>query len=101
MKNGLRIVSIPGGYYPYVLVGWLRRLQGDDWEISGARVIRRFGARQSLAGLASKGPARDTQLLEASAQPEDLHRLLINRSIRCDEAAWAKECPRPEGWEGE
>ena len=98
LKNGLRIVSIPGGYYPYVLVGWLRRVAGDDWEMVSARVISRFGANQQLAVLAEKGPAKDTKLLEASTQPEDFHRLLINRSIRCNPESWAAACPRPLAW---
>ncbi len=98
MRPGLKIVSLPGGYYPYVLVGWLRRVGGDEWEIVGARVVRRFGQNQALAGLAEKGPAKDTELLVASKKPESLHRLLIGRSIPCEPDKWAKECPKPKDW---
>ncbi len=99
MRPGLKIISTPSGYYPYVLVGWLRRVEGDEWEVVGARVIKRFGQSQALASLATKGPATDTQLLDAATEPEPIHRLQITRAIACDAKSWAKEVPRPKGWE--
>lgn len=92
-----------GGYYPYVLVGWVRRVAGDEYDVVGARCVRRFGESQALAGLAARGPLRErekqpTDLLEPAALPERIHRLLVRRCLPCDEKAWAKDCPRPEGW---
>ena len=100
MRNGLKIFSLPGGYYPFVLVGWLRRVEGDEYEVLSGRVIRRFGQSQALSSLAQKGPAKDTELLAASPT-ETVHRLLIGRCIPCEPSAWAKECPKPEGWRDE
>jgi hypothetical protein len=102
MKQGLTIITIPSGYDPYVIVGWLRRAEGhdaleDEWEIIGGRVIRRFGRRQSLSAIARTGPADDTQLLDPSAV-EWVHRLCIARAIPCDAEAWALHVPRPDGW---
>ena len=99
MRNGLKIVVLPGNYYaPYVLVGWLHCVGGDEFEMIGARCIRRFGTNQALAALAANGPARDTQLLEAAKRPEELHRLDIRRGIPCDPKAWEKHCPKPADW---
>jgi len=100
MRNGLKIFSLPGGYYPFVLVGWLRRVEGDEYEVLGGRVIRRFGQSQALSSLAQKGPAKDTELLAASPT-ETVHRLLIGRCIPCEPSAWAKECPKPKEWRDE
>jgi len=97
MKNGLKIFSVPGGYYPFVLVGWLRRVEGDEYEVLGGRVVRRFGQSQALSSLAQKGPAKDTELLAASPT-ETVHRLLIGRCIPCEPSEWVKECPKPKGW---
>jgi hypothetical protein len=96
MTEGLRICVVPGAAYVYVLVGWLKHDRGDEWLLYGARVIRRFGAKQALASLAKRGPAGDTELLEAADEPEPFHRLLIRRCIACNEAAWIKHCPRPK-----
>jgi hypothetical protein len=98
LHNGLKIISVPSGYNPYVIVGWLRRVDGDWWEMIGARVIRRFGTNIAMTTLAEKGPATDTQLLEASAQPEDYHRFGISRALRCNEEMWLKHCPKPKDW---
>lgn len=98
MKNGLKIISTPSGAYCYVRVGWLRRVDGDEFEIIGARVIRRFGTNAALSDIAETGPIKTTELLVASKYPEEVHRLQIERSITCNEQAWASECPKPEGW---
>ena len=55
MTPGLRILSLGGGRYPYVVVGWFRCRQGDEWEGHGVRVIRRFGQEMALAQLACRG----------------------------------------------
>lgn len=92
--DGLYIVSVPSGYDPYVQVGWLRHLGGDEWELVGGRVIRSFGSSHDLALIATNGPESDTKLLSASpSQP--VHRLHMHRLEPCSVEAWAKVCPRP------
>ena len=96
MTDGLKIMSIGGSTYPYILVGWVEHTRGDEYIVRGARCIRRLGRGQSLAGLAAHGPYAGegpTQLLAAAT--EELHRLLIRRAIPASEEAWAVECPRP------
>lgn len=98
MVNGLAIVTTPGGSYPYVRVGWLQHREGDWWVLQGCRVIKRFGQNNAtLAGLAQTGPVRGTELLAASPV-EHVHALHCIRVIPAVESAWAKDCPRPEGW---
>jgi hypothetical protein len=95
MRNGLAIVTTPGGSYPYVRVGWLQHRDGDWWELRGCRVIKRFGqGNATLAGLAQTGPVRGTELLTASPV-EHVHALHCIRVIPADPTAWAKDCPEP------
>jgi hypothetical protein len=101
MTDGLKIIRVPGGRYgyPVTLVGWMRRVAGDEWEIVGARVMIRTGAPRAsgLARAASHGPEQHYTLSESADGPEELHRLLIKRVWPCIREAWERECPRP-GW---
>ena len=100
MHKGLFIVSLPsGGTWPYTEIGYLRRLEGDEWEMHGARIIKRYGKNQALADLAANGPASDTILLPASRKPLPVHRLHMGRPEVCDEKAWAAHVPKPQGWD--
>lgn len=95
MRNGLAIVTTPGGSYPYVRVGWLQHREGDWWELRGCRVIKRFGqGNATLAGLAQTGPVRGTELLAASPV-EHVHALHCIRVIPANPKAWAEHCPEP------
>ncbi len=105
MKDGLKIVQVAGAYYGYSVtrVGWLRRVSGDEYELLNARTIARTGS-YSLDGinkLASDGPRDKYRLSEGDKGPEEVHRLLIRRSVPASVDAWAKDCPRPKGWQGE
>jgi uncharacterized protein (TIGR02996 family) len=94
VDDGLYIICSPGGYYPYVRIGWCRRVDGFI-EMLNCRVIRRFGTGAQLAKLAKEGPVSTTQLLEAS----DVEWVSIpsaSRIIRCDAKAWKTECPKPK-----
>jgi len=97
VRDGLHILSMPGGYNPYVLIGWVER-QDFILRVRGARVIRRFGQSGQLAKLATGGPIKGsnpTQLLDASAE-EFVALAVVSRAIPCDPKKWAKECPKPE-----
>jgi hypothetical protein len=99
MRSGLKVIVTPGNYWALTQIGWLRRVDGDEYELVGARSLRRIGEQVPLATLAAKGPGKTIQVQPASEQPEELHRLTIRRCIPANEAAWAKECPRPKDWE--
>lgn len=102
IANGLYVICSPGGYSPYVRIGWLRFIEDDEYEIVGARVIARFGRNAELSVLARKGPQvgtqADTQLLTASEVPVPIHRLHMIRLEPAVEDAWKLACPRPRDW---
>lgn len=98
MREGLKIVVTPGNYWALTQIGWLRRVDGDEFELVGARVLRRVGDRVPLATLAAKGPGKTIHVEEAAQTPEELHRLTIRRCIPADVEAWAKHCPKPKNW---
>lgn len=99
MREGLKIVVTPGNYWALTQVGWLRRVDGDEYELVGARTLRRVGDMVPLAELAASGPGKTIKLMPAAVEPEELHRLLIRRCIPASEDAWAKHCPKPAGWD--
>lgn len=100
MHNGLKIIQLPG-YYGYAItkVGWLRRIAGDEWELCpGARTVLRTSGTRGIDRLATDGPQQDHSLKEPSRTTEEIHRLLIRRSVQADPAAWAEYCPPPADW---
>jgi hypothetical protein len=101
MRAGLKIVVTPGNYWCLSQIGWLRRVEGDEWELVGARTLRRIGEQVPLAEIAAKGPGKTIKLMPVAEQPEEIHRLLIRRSIPANEAAWAEHCPKPDDWKDE
>jgi len=100
MRNGLKIIQVPGRYAGWAVtrVGWLRRISGDEWEMIGARTIIRTGSPRPLDSLAADGPRKDHRLTDPAVAPEEIHRLVIRRSLPASVEAWAKHCPRPQNW---
>lgn len=98
MREGLNVVISRGTSYNWVRIAWCRR-NGDDWDLYNARVIKYQGAKSSWASLAVGGPASDTKLLDTA--DESVWHPHILRPIKANEKKWAKECPKPEGWEVE
>ena len=93
MFETLAILCLPGGYYPYVLVGWCKCKGGFEWEIQNARIIRRFGNNAQLSQLAKNGPQSDTHLLDPIN--EFVFRPNVRRFIPCNIEAWETHCPKP------
>lgn len=105
MKDGLKVIQVPGRFgYSVTLVGWVRRVNGDELELLNAVTVARTGTYRldGIQRLASEGPGkRGYEVTKPAKQPEELHRLLIRRSLTANEAAWQEHCPRPKGWLGE
>lgn len=92
--NGFYILTVAGGYAPYVLVGWVER-HDDMTRLRNSRVIRKFGSRAQLSVIAKKGPRSDTDLLDLS--PEEWIPVgSCGRIIPADPKAWKDQCPKPE-----
>jgi hypothetical protein len=78
----------------------MRRISGDEYEtLPGSRTIVRTGNQRTLASLASDGPKTDHTLSDPDGGTEEIHRLLIRRSLPANEKVWAKHCPRPKNWQ--
>ena len=105
MREGLTVLVSQGTYYGLVRVGWLRRVDGDEWELVGARVmVRASGWRTAdgyvaLSDAAAKGPGSAWTLLPASVEPEPVWRGHMLRPIVANPEAWKSQVPRPKGWE--
>lgn len=104
MREGLMILLTRGTYYRGLCrMGWLRRIEGDEWEIIGSRVLTRTGNVVPLRELAEgEGKLPGHKLGKPAKTPESVHRLHMVRNIdvpREDWEKWAKDFPMPEGWE--
>lgn len=104
MREGLKLVQVPGSYYgrAVTLVGWLKRTSGDEFELHGAVMVWRTGqwAPGGLDDLAADGPdSKRYGHSKPAKMPEELHRLTLRRSKPANPEAWAKICPRPKNWE--
>jgi hypothetical protein len=104
MTEGLTIVQTFVRYgYAITRVGWLRRDRGDEWSLHDARtMLRREGVAWAPNGLdmaAARGPGERYSLTDPSPLPIEYHRLTLPPTRPCDELAWVKDCPRPEGWQ--
>lgn len=103
MDPGLYLIMVAVTHYRAVLmVGWLRRLHGDEYQLEpGARVITRISGGadwNGIAKLAEGGPGTRYKLHEPMLTPEPLHRLVMKRPKPCIEAAWIEYMPRPNKW---
>ena len=98
MKEGLKIIQLPGRYYYKVTkVGWLKRIAGDEYELIGACTVMRTSGTRHLDELASDGPKDDHRVFKPSNAAEDIHRLSILRCIQADPESWPT-CPQPKNW---
>jgi hypothetical protein len=101
MRDGLKVIQVPGRYgYSLTLVGWLKRIVGDEFEIHNACTVARTGnyRMDGLQKLASEGPKKGYDVTEPAKLPEEIHRLLVRRALPASVEAWAKACPRPKNF---
>ena len=102
MKDGLKILQFSGRYnYLATFVGWVRRVGGDRYELHGFRPVWLTGnySWDGLMRLAGEGPSNRYAL--APAVPGVVREFIEGeaRNVHtANEVAWAKECPKPEGW---
>lgn len=98
MRPGLKLIKQPG-YYGPTRIGWVRRIQGDEYEmLPGWRTVWRTSGNRLLEHLAADGPGKDHALGEPSKVPNELNRHLIWASMPADEEAWRKFVPMPSNW---
>ncbi len=103
MKDGLKIIKLPSGYYGVTMIAWVRRVAGDEYTIlPGARVVWRTRGNRFLNELADDGPKQDHEMTPpmkgVDGVGEEGNWLKTMRSIPANEKAWAEWCPKPKGW---
>ena len=102
MEHGLMLVMLGGAYgYTLTLIGWGRRIRGDEWVLApGNRTAFREGPvdLNGFDKLAAEGPA-GYRLSAPAKIKESIHRLLVRRCKPANVEAWKGTCPRPADWE--
>jgi hypothetical protein len=82
----IRIVILQRGW---VMVGRYSR-NGDDCQLTNARVIRNWGTTKGLGELAGEGPKKETKLDPTNGLVE-FHRLTEIATVKCNEEKWKSE----------
>lgn len=104
MREGLMLMVSRGSYWGLTRLGWLRRVEGDEFEIVNCRTVLRTGAwdPEGLQVLVqSKGKFSNHRLGLMAKVPEPIHRLQMIRPMMIpleDVGAWEKHCPKPKDW---
>lgn len=98
MREGLVLLKLPG-YYGPVRVGWLRRLEGDNYELlPGSVLVVRTSGNRKLAEIAAAGPKSDHRCEDRAETSMDVNEFRVWQCWQANEKAWAAECPHPTGW---
>ena len=82
-KQDIRIVILQRGW---VAVGRYSQ-KGEDCQLDGASIVRRWGTTKGLGELATSGPLENT-VLDPSPTLR-FHALTVIASIACEESKWA------------
>ena len=94
MRNGLYLLTTPsGGSVAVLRVGWLRRVEGDEYELVGARTPLR-GEYTVTFDQAQDAPPPSWKWTEPLKRPLQLHRFQIRAPVELDPAGYAKLFPR-------
>ena len=99
MREGLKLIKEPG-YYGATKIGWLRRIQGDEYElVAGSwRTVWRTTGSRLLEDLAADGPLDDHELGNVAKVIDEINRHLVGSSKPANVAVWEAHCPRPNDW---
>ena len=97
MREGLKLIKLPG-YYGPVRVGWLRRIDGDNYELlAGSVLVIRTNGSRALAELAADGPLKDHKLTDKAGTAHDVNEFRVWQAIDCGDA-WREFVPQPKEW---
>lgn len=83
-KQDIRIVILQRGW---VMVGRYSQ-KGDECQLEGAKVVRRWGTTRGLGELATGGPVDGKTVLDP-APTVRFHALTVVASIACEASKWA------------
>ena len=100
LKNGLMFWAQPSGSVVVLRLGWVRRVEGDEYEALHMVTPLRNGDYDTLwDSLAIDGPPKKWKFSRPMPRPSPLNRFHILGPVSLDPKQWAEVCPKPKGWE--
>lgn len=90
MRPGLKVIQIAGRYgYSVTIVGYIRRVGGDEWEVLAGHVsVARTSGSRNIDELANDGPMDDHQCSRTARSEEEVNRLLLRRCKPANAEKW-------------
>jgi hypothetical protein len=100
MRDGLKIIKLPGDYYGGpTRIAWVRRVAGDEYEIvAGSCLVTRDSGKRLLEHIAADGPGDDHTVWPPAKLEAETNRFEVLQCFVASEKAWEKHCPRPKDW---
>jgi hypothetical protein len=99
MKEGLYVWSQPSGGVVVLRIGWIRRVEGDEYEAQHMVTPKRNGDYSvMLADLAIDGPTKKWDYTRPLPRPSPLNRFHIFGPVSLEPSQWSEICPKPKGW---
>jgi len=100
MKNGLYIWSqLSGGSVAVLRVGWIRRVEGDEYEALNMVTPQRKGDYETMfSDLAIDGPPKKWSFTRPIPGACPLNRFQIQGPVPLNPEQWAKISPKPDRW---
>jgi len=89
----------PSGSVVVIRIGWVRRIEGDEYE--GLHVVtpKRNGDYDTMfSDAAIDGPPKKWDYTRPLPRPSPLNRFHILGPVSLDPKQWADVCPTPKGW---
>ena len=98
MRAGLFLITTPSSDSVAVLrAGWVRRVEGDEYEMVGARTPMRNGHSMMFCD-AQEAPPPSWRWAEPLKRSIPLHRFQIRAPVELNPEGYAALFPRPEGF---
>lgn len=95
MFEGMALIQVKGNYgYLITKVGWLHRVEGDEWVIRGSIIIKRTGVLTDIEILASEGLNSSHIASAPTKVGERLHRWTPVRCLEVNVDKWITLCPK-------
>jgi hypothetical protein len=95
MREGLKLIQIPGRYGSVTLVGYMRRISGEM--LPGHVSVVRTSGERKLDALALDGPKRDHKCTPCKGF-EEINALRLRRAKPASEEAWGEFVAKPKDW---
>ena len=100
MKNGLYLFTQPSGGVTVIRIGWIKRLEGDEYEVLNSVTPKRAGDYETMwSDVAIDGPPKKWSFTRPIPGGCPITRWQILGPVPLQESQWTKLCPKPKDWE--